>query len=250
MIRAAEKMQAWRRGPLGAHPDGSLSRITPLASFVRLCAAQIIAHSARTFPAPRSRNWRKPPACSICPDTGSTACFLKRQRLRYPARVSFRRITWVSGSVPRLCVCGMLGAARGGIGAHTAFSQSFEAGLAAITRVSRSFLGLSAMIGLDATGKRDELGLTAHAWRQLMGNDDLRGSVHGSLRVTAPDSSALCKQHPAIGTPGSSPRVEVALGLGIGLRRWRIGFFTRRLAAFGLALFFRFRPRLSSPKAV
>jgi hypothetical protein len=33
---------------------------------------QIIAHSARTFARPRNRNWRKPRACLICPNTAST----------------------------------------------------------------------------------------------------------------------------------------------------------------------------------
>ena len=41
-------------------------------SFTRLWAVQIMAHSARTFSTPRNRNWRKPRACLICPNTGST----------------------------------------------------------------------------------------------------------------------------------------------------------------------------------
>src|SRR5260370_1056149 len=37
-----------------------------------LCVAQTSAHSERTLSTPRSRNWRKPCACLICPKTGST----------------------------------------------------------------------------------------------------------------------------------------------------------------------------------
>jgi len=36
---------------------------------------QIAAYSARTFLTPRNRNWRKPRACLICPNTGSTTDF-------------------------------------------------------------------------------------------------------------------------------------------------------------------------------
>lgn len=35
---------------------------------------QINAHSAFTFSIPRSKNWRKPFACLIWPNTGSTTC--------------------------------------------------------------------------------------------------------------------------------------------------------------------------------
>jgi hypothetical protein len=37
-----------------------------------LWAVQIIAHSARTFSTLRNKNCRKPLACLICPNTGST----------------------------------------------------------------------------------------------------------------------------------------------------------------------------------
>ena len=47
---------------------------------------QIMAHSARTFLTPRNRNWRKPRACLICPNTGSTTCFLNSVR-RFEAAV-------------------------------------------------------------------------------------------------------------------------------------------------------------------
>jgi hypothetical protein len=78
-------------------------RLRPWASLVRLWAVQISAHSARTASTPRSRNWRKPRACLICPNTGSTICFLSRYRVRHPARFSLRRMACVSGPpVPRL----------------------------------------------------------------------------------------------------------------------------------------------------
>ena len=41
-------------------------------------AVQIIAHSALTLSEPRRRNWRKPRACLIWPNTGSTICFRRR----------------------------------------------------------------------------------------------------------------------------------------------------------------------------
>ena len=42
-----------------------------MKSFKRLWVVQTMAHSARTFLTPRNRNWRKPRACLICPNTGS-----------------------------------------------------------------------------------------------------------------------------------------------------------------------------------
>jgi hypothetical protein len=44
--------------------------------FSRLCVRQRRVHSPLTFLRPRSRNCRKPRACLICPNTGSTMCFL------------------------------------------------------------------------------------------------------------------------------------------------------------------------------
>jgi hypothetical protein len=41
-----------------------------------LWVVQIMAHAAGTFSTPRNRNWRKPRACLIYPNTGSTTCFL------------------------------------------------------------------------------------------------------------------------------------------------------------------------------
>jgi hypothetical protein len=46
------------------------------ASLPRLCAVQISAHSAFTLSKPRNRNCLNPLACLICPNTGSTTCFL------------------------------------------------------------------------------------------------------------------------------------------------------------------------------
>ena len=51
----------------GLHPERK--------SFSRLCVAQIICHSACTFPSPRSRNLRNPRASLICPKTGSTTAW-------------------------------------------------------------------------------------------------------------------------------------------------------------------------------
>src|ERR1700733_7111100 len=70
------------------------------ASFARLCAVQIIAHSALTLSMLRRRNWRKPLACLIWPKTGSTICFRNRYRLRWPARLGFVLI--LAMSVPAL----------------------------------------------------------------------------------------------------------------------------------------------------
>jgi hypothetical protein len=74
---------------LGARPDrhrgrAFVARWPPQAAFAwvksfrRLWVVQIMAHSARTFLTPHNRNWRKPRACLICPNTGSTTCFLNR----------------------------------------------------------------------------------------------------------------------------------------------------------------------------
>jgi len=51
----------------GLHPERK--------SFSRLCVAQIICHSACTFPSPRSRNLRNPRASLICPKIGSTTAW-------------------------------------------------------------------------------------------------------------------------------------------------------------------------------
>ncbi len=47
-------------------------------SLRRLCTVQTIAHSALTWSRPRRRNCRKPRACLICPNTGSTTCLRSR----------------------------------------------------------------------------------------------------------------------------------------------------------------------------
>ena len=99
---------------------------------------------------------------------------------------------------PALFAIGMLGAPRGEIGFDASIGQGLQVGLAAIAAIGRGLLGLAAKIGRNAIGKRDELALIAHAWRQLMGNDDLCGSIHGGLRVVALDIAVLGEQHPAI----------------------------------------------------
>src|SRR4029077_7055085 len=50
-----------------------------------------------TFLTPRNRNWRKPRACLICPNTGSTTCFLNRYGVSKPPSSIFLRISCVSG---------------------------------------------------------------------------------------------------------------------------------------------------------
>ena len=74
-----------RIAPLGARPDSAVvvrwwSEEYPAqlarASLPRLCAVQISAHSAFTLSMPRNRNCLNPFACLICPNTGSTTCFL------------------------------------------------------------------------------------------------------------------------------------------------------------------------------
>jgi hypothetical protein len=63
-------------GQAGQHFPAHLQALWGLQparkSFSRLCVAQIICHSACTFPSPRSRNRRNPRASWICPNTGST----------------------------------------------------------------------------------------------------------------------------------------------------------------------------------
>ena len=51
---------------------------------------QIMAHSARTFSTPRSRNWRKPTACLFdLSEHRLTTCFLNRKAFRSRRRRSF-----------------------------------------------------------------------------------------------------------------------------------------------------------------
>ena len=71
-----------------------------------------------------------------------------------------------------------------------------------------------------------------------MGDDDLGGAVHGGLRVVALDVAVFGEQYAAIGTG------EVALGFGLWLSRWRLGFFAALLAALRFALFLRLLPGL------
>ena len=48
------------------------------ANLSRLWTVQISVHSLCTCASPRRRNWRKPRACLICPNTGSTTCLRNR----------------------------------------------------------------------------------------------------------------------------------------------------------------------------
>src|SRR6185295_3160184 len=55
----------------------------------------------------------------ICPNTGSTICFLNRCLLRHPARFTLTRIAWVSGPLwQRPWV--VLGTPRGDVGGDAA----------------------------------------------------------------------------------------------------------------------------------
>ena len=56
-----------------------------------------MAHSARTLCAPRNRNWRKPRACLICPNTASTICLRSRYGVSKPPSAIFFRMACVSG---------------------------------------------------------------------------------------------------------------------------------------------------------
>jgi len=48
---------------------------------------QMSVHSPRTLRCPRNKNWRNPPPCLICPNTGSTVSF----RMAYSRRPRFVR---------------------------------------------------------------------------------------------------------------------------------------------------------------
>jgi ABC-type glycerol-3-phosphate transport system permease component len=62
----------------GGEQVGAPAHAAALASLRMLWAVQIIAHSALTFARPRKLNCLNPLACLICPNTGSTTCFLRR----------------------------------------------------------------------------------------------------------------------------------------------------------------------------
>jgi hypothetical protein len=68
-----------KSGPRDIHDSRPLPSCPgELPSFSKLWAVQTTPHSARTFSMPRSRNWRKPRACLICPNTGSGNCLRSR----------------------------------------------------------------------------------------------------------------------------------------------------------------------------
>ena len=64
--------------PAPAAIGNAADRLRPWANFKRLWTVQTMAHSPRTFSKPRNRNWRKPRACLICPNTGSGSCLRSR----------------------------------------------------------------------------------------------------------------------------------------------------------------------------
>jgi hypothetical protein len=53
-------------------------------------------HSARTFSSPATGTGRKPRARSTCSNTCSTIYFVRQERLRNAAHLSFRRMAFVS----------------------------------------------------------------------------------------------------------------------------------------------------------
>src|SRR5207342_3060408 len=82
----------------------------------------------------------------------------------------------------------------------------------------------------DGVNEPHELTVVAHAGRQAMCDDDLRGAVHSGLCVPALDIAVLGQQQAAL-------RVgEVALRLAIGLRARRLGCKAVLLTAFRDAL--------------
>ena len=68
---------------------------------------------------------------------------------------------------------GVLGPTRCDVSADPAIGQGAEVGLAAVTGIGGSFLGLAAKVLFDPVHERNELVLIAHALRQAMRHDDL-----------------------------------------------------------------------------
>ena len=97
------------------------------ASFAKLWAVQIIAHSPFTLSMPRRRNWRKLLACLICPKTGSTMYFRIRYRLLCPPCRSLARMACTS--LPPFATAGLAGTASRDVAAHRARVETFEIGL-------------------------------------------------------------------------------------------------------------------------
>src|SRR6266851_6035607 len=136
-------------------------------------------------------------------------------------------------------VGGVFGPPGRDVSADLAISQGLEVGFAAIAGIGRGFFWLAPEIVFDAIDQRHELIMVARALRQAMGDDDLRRTVHGGLRIEALDVAVLGLQDAAL-------RIgEVALRLAVGLlarrRRLRAGLF----AACRLALLLGRRPPLS-----
>ena len=143
---------------------------------------QINAHSARTFSTPRSRNWRKPRACLICPNTGSTI-LLPQPVPASPTR-PFELSSHGLGEWPAdlaLGLVGVFGAARGDVGGNAALLERSKVRLTQVAAVGGGFFGLVPEVLLDPVDERYELAVVAHAGRQAMCDDDLRGAVNGGL---------------------------------------------------------------------
>jgi hypothetical protein len=129
---------------------------------------QIMAHSARTFSTPRNRNWRKPRACLICPNTGSPLPFSIGRVFRSRHR-RFFRIRWVSGPpIFPFAVVGRLASGRD-IAIDALCFECFEIGFAAVAGVRRGLIRLAAEIVLDGLDQGHQLALIVAALRQSVG---------------------------------------------------------------------------------
>src|ERR1700734_1651921 len=129
-------------------------------------------------------------------------------------------MAWASGP-PRFrsAWAGGLGPTSCDVSADPAIGQGAEVGLAAVTGIGGSFLGLTAEVVFDPVHQRNELVLIAHALRQAVRHDDLGFCIDGGLRVVALDVAVLGQKHAALGIG------EVSLRLALGLlfrRRGRL----------------------------
>ena len=184
---------------------------------------QIMAHSARTFSTPRNRNWRKPRACLICPNTGYTTCFPQSVGCFEAAVVDLlshplgQRSAYFS-----VRSCRMLGASGRDIAVNAVCFECFEIGFAAVAGVRRDLIRLAAEIVLGGLDQGHQLALIVAALRQFVRDNDLGACVDGGLCIVGLNE-AILRLHDAAFRIG-----EVALRLGIRLVRWR----RRRLPGF------------------
>ena len=125
------------------------------------------------FSRPRSRTGGSlVPASSV--RTRSTFCFLRRCRLRHPARFSLRRMALSARR--RSCAWHRLGASPVRL-PHRLRCRGVERGqvrLAAVAGVGQGLHRLAAEILLDAIDQRDQLILIVNVRREPMLDDDLR----------------------------------------------------------------------------